>query len=92
MRTPRHPPDRIIVSREHDERALRRRPDIERPDQPIHPGRRDYRRAVFVPVVREGFVGGEGACPCGARGVGCGYLGGGLGAVDGEGEDEVVGG
>lgn len=68
MRTPRHPPNRIIVSRKHNQRALPRRPDIKRPDQPIHPGRRDDRRAIFIPVVRQGFVGRE--WPCWALGVG----------------------
>ena len=89
MRAPRYPPDRIIMSRQNRQRPLSRRPDIERPDQLIHPRRRHGARPVFVPVVRKGFVGGEGAGCAAER---CGYLRGLLRGVDWDCEDEVVGG
>ena len=90
MRTPRHPPDRIIVARKYNQRSLFGRPDIKCPDQPVHARRRHDRRAVFIPVVREGFVGRK--CSCWAGCLRRRELGWGLGGVDGDCEDEVVGG
>lgn len=90
MRTPRHPPDRIIVARKYSQRSLSRRPDIKRPDQPVHAPRRHDRRAVFIPIMREGFIWRKRSCRAGH--LRRGELGGRLGRVYRDGEDEVVGG
>lgn len=92
MRAPCHPPDGVLVARQYGHGPLSRRAHVEGPDQPVDARRRDDGRAVFVPVVRQGFVGREGGSGrkfqlgrrelCGGRGC--------LGGVDGEGEDEVV--
>lgn len=74
------------MARQYEQRALSRRADVEGPDQSVHARGRDDGGAVFVPVVRQGFVGREGCSGDPRRGRGR------LPGVDGEGEDEVVGG
>ena len=87
MRTPRHPPNRILMPRHHAQGALPRGADVECADEAVDACSGDDGGAVFVPVVGEGFRRGGGA---GVKANTWGRLL--WGGVDWDFEGEVVGG
>ena len=84
MRTPRHFPDRVVVAGKNSDGSVLRAADVESADQAVDARGGDDAVAVFVPVVGEGFGGGDAgrgrhSGPCEGRGV------------EGNAEREVVG-
>lgn len=61
MRAPRHLPNGISMARQHGHGPLARVSNIEDADEAIDARGRDELRAVFIPVVGEGFGRGHGA-------------------------------